>query len=140
MWHQGTAASASASDPSGVAIHARSAPGCTATLSYLKQISVRIVEPRGVPPGELEDLRCLELYSARLQRLERLLAIFHLDGVNGGTRHGPSGRAWPQNKLEVLSLDAGCQEFRSVGCRVVTPLLEADHICIEVERLILIAH
>jgi hypothetical protein len=88
-----------------------------ATLSHLKQISVRILEPRGVTPGELEDLGWLELHSAGLQRLERFPAIFHLDGVNRGTLLGPCGCAWPQNELEVLPLDANGQESRSVGCR-----------------------
>jgi hypothetical protein len=97
-----------------------------ATLSHLKQISVRILEPRGVTPGVLEDLGWLELDSARLQRLERHPAIFHLDGVNGGTQLGPGGCAWPQNEVEVLPLDADGQESRSLGCREVTPLLEAD--------------
>ena len=94
-----------------------SAPKCPATLSHLKQIPVRILEPRGVTPGELEDLGCLELHFARFKRLERHSAIFHLDGINRGTRLGPAGCAWPQNELEVLPLDADGQESRSVGCR-----------------------
>src|SRR5215203_4663662 len=123
-----------------VTICAPSAPKCPATLSHLKQIPVRILEPRGVTPGELKDLGWLEVHSARLQRLERHPAILHLDGINRGTQLGPAGCAWPQNELEVLPLDADGQESRSVGCWVVTPLLETDDIRVEVERLVLIAH
>src|SRR5918993_3126709 len=120
---------------------APSAPKCPATLSHLKQIPVRILEPRGVTPGELKDLGWLEVHSARLQRLERHPAILHLDGINRGTPLGPAGCAWPQNELEVLPLDADGQESRSsVGCWVVTPFLETDDIRVEVERLVLIAH
>ena len=39
-----------------VTICAPSALKCPATLSHLKQIPVRILEPRGVTPGELKDL------------------------------------------------------------------------------------
>src|SRR5215216_1079534 len=123
-----------------VTICATSEPRCPATLSHLKHIPVRILEPRGVTPGELKDLGWLELHSARLQRLECHPAILHLDGINRGTRLGPAGCAWPQNELEVLPLDADGQESRSVGCWVVTPLLETDDIRVEVERLVLIAH
>src|SRR5829696_9722523 len=114
---------------------APSAPKCPATLSHLKQIPVRILEPRGVTPGELKDLGWLEVHSARLQRLERYPAILHLDGINRGTQLGAAGCAWPQDELEVLPLDADGQESRSVGCWVVTPLLETDDIRVEVERL-----
>jgi hypothetical protein len=65
-----------------VTICAPLAPKLPATLSHLKQIPVRILEPRGVTPGELEDLGWLELHSARLQRLEHHPDIFHLDRVN----------------------------------------------------------
>src|SRR5215207_9792874 len=115
-------------------------PQCPATLSHLKLIPVRILEPRNVTPGELEDLGWFELHSARLQRLERHPAIFHLDGINRGPRLAPGGCAWPQNELEVLPLDAAGQESRSGGCRVATPLLEADDIRVEVARLVLIAY
>jgi hypothetical protein len=64
--------------------------------------------------------------TARLQRLERFPAIFHLDGIDRGTQLGRGGCAWPQSELEVLPLDADGQESRSVGCRGVKPLLEAD--------------
>src|SRR5262245_21044844 len=116
-----------------------SATKWSATLSNLKQISIRILEPRGVTPRELEDLGCLERHSARLQRLERRQAVFHLDGIDGRARLGPAGCAWPENELEVLTVDADRQESRSVRCLVVPPLLEADDIRIEVERLVLIA-
>src|SRR5215208_6802557 len=115
-------------------------PKCPATLSHLKQIPVRILEPRGVTPGELKDLGWLEVHSARVQRLEGHPAIVHLDGIKCGTGLGPAGCAWPQNELEVLPLDAHGQESRSVRCWVLTPLLEADDIRVEVERLVLIAH
>jgi RNA polymerase sigma-70 factor, ECF subfamily len=52
----------------------------------------------------------------------------------------PAGRAWPENELEVLPLHADCQESRSVRSRIVTSLLEADCIRVEVERLVLTAH
>jgi hypothetical protein len=80
-----------------VTICAASEPKFAFTLSHLKQIPVRILEPRGVTPGELEDLGRLELHSARLQRLERRPDIFDLDRINGGTRLAPSGCAWPKN-------------------------------------------
>lgn len=67
---------------------APSEPKCPATLSYLKQIPVQILEPRGVTPGELKDLGWLEVHSARLQRLERHPAILHLNGINRGTLPG----------------------------------------------------
>src|SRR5829696_6447178 len=124
-----------------VTICAPSAPKCPATLSHLKQIPVRILEPRGVTPGELKDLGWLEVHSARLQRLEGHPAILHLDGIKRGTGLGPAGCAWPQNELEVLPLDADGQESRSsVGCWVVTPLLQTDDIGVELQRLVLIAH
>src|SRR5262245_55439988 len=116
-----------------------SAPKCPATLSHLKQIPARILEPRCETPGEREDLGCLERHSARLQRLERHLAILHLDGIDRRARVGPARCAWLQNELEVLSLDGDRQESRSVGGRVVTALLEADDIRVEVESFVLIA-
>ena len=86
------------------------------------------------------DLGWLELHPARLQRLERHPAIFHLDRIKHGPLLGLGGCAWPQNELEVLPLDADGQESRAVGCRGVKPLLEADDVRVEVERLVLIAH
>src|ERR687896_2569817 len=65
-------------------------PKCPATLSHLKQIPVRILEPRSVTPGELKDLGWLEVHAALLQRLERHPAIVHLDGINRGTGLGPA--------------------------------------------------
>src|ERR671921_1096470 len=123
-----------------VTICAPSAPKYPAALSHLKLISVRILEPRSVTPGELKDLGWLEVHSTPLQRLERLPDIVHLDGINRGTQLGPARCAWPQNELEVLPLDADRQESRSVGCWEVTPLLKTDDIRVEVERLVLIAH
>ena len=92
----------------------RSEPKLPATLSHLKQIPVRILEPRGGTPGN-SRIGWIEGHSARLQRLERHPDIFHLDGINRGTQLGPGGCAWPQNELEVLTLDADGQESRSVG-------------------------
>lgn len=53
---------------------------------------------------------CLELHSARFQRLERHSAILHLDRVNRGTWLGLAGCAGPENELEVLPLYADGQE------------------------------
>ena len=78
----------------------------------------------------------LELHAARLQRLERLPAIPRLDGVRRRDaalyRLGLPGGPWPENQLEVLTLDGDGQEPRSVGCRVVDPLLEAKDVRVEV--------
>src|SRR4029450_13851436 len=123
-----------------VAICAASAPKCPVTLSHLKQIPVRILESRCVPPGEVEDLGWLELHASRFQGLECGLAILHLDGIKRGTRLGRARCAWPQNELEVLPFDADRQESRSVGCRVITPLLKADNVRIKLERPVLVAH
>src|SRR5262249_13139405 len=91
----------------------RSAPESAAPLAQLKQVSIRILEPRGVTPGELEHLRRLERHAARLQCFERRPAIFHLDCINRGPQHSLARRAGPQNELKVLSLDADGQESRS---------------------------
>src|SRR4029450_13998321 len=59
-----------------------SEPKLPSTLTHLKPIPVRILEPRDGTPWELEDLGWLELHSAGLQRLETHPAFFPLDGVN----------------------------------------------------------
>src|SRR4030095_12594555 len=46
---------------------------------------------------------------------------------------------WPEDQHEVLALDADSQEPRSVGCRVLGPLLEAEDVRVEVERPVLVA-
>src|SRR5262245_12262756 len=120
--------------------HALSAPKLPATLSHLKTIPVRILEPRGITPGVLEDLGRIELHATRPQRLERHSHIFDLDRVDRGPRLAPGGCARPQNEVEVLPLDADGQESRSIGCRGVSPFLEAEDIRVEVERIVLIAH
>src|SRR5262249_30143046 len=79
------------------------------TLSELKQIPVRILEPCGVAPRELEDLGSIERHAARLQRLERRPDVFDLEGIDRGTGLPLCGCAWPQNELEVLALDADSQ-------------------------------
>src|SRR5262245_27658345 len=119
---------------------ALSAPKLPAALSHLKTIPIRILEPRGITPGVLEDLGRIELHATRPQRLESHSHIFDLDRVDRGPRLAPGGCARPQNEVEVLPLDADGQESRSIGCRGVDPLLEAEDICVEVERLVLIAH
>jgi hypothetical protein len=56
---------------------------------------------------------------------------------------GPAGpaRVSParEKEHEVLALDAHGQEPRPVGCRVVSPLLEAEDVLVEVERPVLVA-
>jgi hypothetical protein len=59
------------------------------TLSHLKQVPIRILEPRSGTPGELEDLGWLEPHSARFQRLERRPDVFHLDRIDRGTCLAP---------------------------------------------------
>jgi hypothetical protein len=88
-------------------------PKFLATLSHLKPIPVRILEPRGVTPGILEDLGWVELRSAGSQGLERRLAILHLDGINGGPRLAARWCPRPQNEVEILPFDADGQESRS---------------------------
>jgi hypothetical protein len=59
-----------------------SEPEAPSPLSHLKQIPVGVLEPRGVTPRELEDLRRIELHPARLQSLERHLTVLHLNRVH----------------------------------------------------------
>src|SRR4029450_11826069 len=106
-----------------VAIGAASAPKCPVTLSHLKQIPVRILAPRCVTPGEVEDLGWRELQASRFQGLECGLAILHLDGIKRGTRLRRARCAWPQNELEVLPLDADRRELRAAGCARIPPRL-----------------
>jgi hypothetical protein len=56
----------------------------------------------------------LELHPAGLQRLERRLAVLHLEGVDHGTLSGRARCAWPLHELGVLAFDADRQESRPV--------------------------
>src|SRR5262245_65860290 len=118
---------------------APSQPKRPTTLPQLNLIPIRILEPRCVTPGELEDVWWPEIHSALPQSLESRPAIFHLNRVDR-TRLTNGGSTWPQSELEVLALDADGQESRCVTVRIVAPLLEADDIRVVVERLVLIAN
>src|SRR5919109_4511964 len=110
-------------------------------FSQLQPVAVRILEHCDIAPRVFEHPR-IELHTARVQRLERLLAIPRLNGVRRRDavlyRLGLAGCPWPENQLEVLPLDGDGQEPGSVGCRVVGPLLEAKDLRVEVERPVLV--
>src|SRR5262245_28930904 len=81
----------------------------------------------------------LNFTASRPQRLERPLAVIYVDGHLAWSQSPLSGRPLPQKELDVLTLDADGQKSCSAGCRHVPPLLETDDVCVEIERLVLVA-
>jgi hypothetical protein len=55
-----------------------------------------------------------------------------------GAELGLGWRAWPQHQFEILSWNADAQEPGAIRCRSVDPLLEANDVRLEIERLVLV--
>src|SRR5262249_3344118 len=104
-------------------------------LQQLQPVAVKILEHRDIAPRVHKHFG-IEPDAARLQRLERLLAVFRLDGVLRRDAAiytlGLPGCSWPENQREVMTFEADGHKPRSVGVRVIDPLLEAKQVRVEV--------
>src|SRR6266536_135127 len=93
-----------------------------AAFAQLQPVAVRIGERGEIGKRVLEDAT-VELHAARLEHLDRLAAVRRLDRVRGrdaAVRRLALARcSGPEDKLEVLILDADGQKPRSVRRRIL---------------------